>query len=75
MYFSEQIRFFVNDFIFDVEDNGDSREVIQLRILYDARGKRIEKMTREIEALKQDTEREKRILSHQLAMAEGNADC
>jgi len=44
---------------------------MQLRILYDARGKRIEKLSREIDAFKQESEREKRILSHQLAMAEG----
>ena len=58
-------------FFLITEESGDSREIVQLRILYDARGKRIDKLSREIEALKQDSDREKRILSHQLAMAEG----
>ena len=46
----------------------------QLRILYEARGKRIEKLNREIESLKQESDREKRIMSHQLAMVEGGQD-
>lgn len=54
-----------------VEEVNESRELTQLRILYDARGKKIEKMTREVEAMRQEGEREKRILSHQLALAEG----
>ncbi|CAK8682000.1 unnamed protein product [Clavelina lepadiformis] len=52
-----------------LDERGDAgREVTQLRILYEARGKKIDKLTREISALQEETDREKRILNHQLAM-------
>ena len=47
------------------------RELDQLKILYDARGKKMERLTKEIDKLEEDKGREKRILNHQLAMAKG----
>nr|CAB3229918.1 centrosomal protein of 152 kDa-like [Phallusia mammillata] len=51
------------------ESSDLSRELTQLRVLYEARGKKIDKLTREVEDLQQESSREKRILSHQLNMA------
>ncbi|XP_078482976.1 uncharacterized protein LOC100180703 [Ciona intestinalis] len=51
-----------------------SRELTQLRVLYDARGKKLDRMTQELEEMKQESRREKRILNHQLAMAKDQKD-
>ena len=43
----------------------------QLEILYQARGREIRELTAKLEALEEASAREKRILNHQLAMAQG----
>lgn len=45
------------------------RQMTQLQILYKARGKRIDELTRELDDLKADSARQNRMMSHQLAMA------
>lgn len=47
------------------------RELEQLKILYEARGKKMDRLSKEIDKLEEDKGREKRILNHQLAMAKG----
>nr|XP_039265980.1 centrosomal protein of 152 kDa-like [Styela clava]XP_039265982.1 centrosomal protein of 152 kDa-like [Styela clava] len=53
-------------------DNG--QQMAQLQILYKARGKKIDEISRELEDLKNESAREKRILNHQLAMAKDQKD-
>lgn len=47
------------------------RQMTQLQILYKARGKKIDELTRELDDIKADSARQSRMLSHQLAMAKG----
>ena len=43
----------------------------QLQILYNARGKRIDEMTKELDSVKDDLSREIRLLKHELSLAKG----
>lgn len=47
------------------------RQMTQLQILYKARGKRIDELTRELEDIKADAARQNRMTNHQLAIARG----
>lgn len=48
------------------------RQLAQLRILYDARGRRIDELTSELEKIREDGDREVRILKHKLTLTQGN---
>lgn len=48
------------------------QDIAQLEILYQARGREINNLTAQLEALREESAREKRILNHQLAMAQGD---
>ncbi|XP_030856292.1 centrosomal protein of 152 kDa isoform X3 [Strongylocentrotus purpuratus] len=50
------------------------QDVAQLEILYQARGREINNLTSQLEALREESAREKRILNHQLAMAQDERD-
>ncbi|XP_014664790.1 PREDICTED: centrosomal protein of 152 kDa-like isoform X2 [Priapulus caudatus] len=54
----------------DAGGGGDGSEVAQLRILYGARGRRIDELTRQYESLQEESAREVRLLRHKLTMAE-----
>ena len=53
----------------------DSRRLTQLNILYNARGRKIEELDRELKKTKEESDREIRILKHKVALAEGIALC
>jgi hypothetical protein len=44
-----------------------------MRILYDARGKRIEELSSELEKVREDGDRDIRILKHKLTLSEGES--
>ncbi|XP_063953282.1 centrosomal protein of 152 kDa-like isoform X2 [Lytechinus pictus] len=50
------------------------QNIAQLEILYQARGREINNLTTQLEALREESTREKRILNHQLAMAQDERD-
>lgn len=50
------------------------RDVAQLEILYQARGREIQNLTSQLETLREEGARDKRILNHQLAMAQDERD-
>jgi hypothetical protein len=49
----------------------DTRQLAQLQILYSARGRKLDEVTRSFEALKEETSREIRIMKHKMAQVEG----
>lgn len=49
----------------------ESRRLSQLQILYNARGRKIEELDRELRTLQDDSEKEIRITNHKLALTEG----
>ncbi|XP_067653234.1 centrosomal protein of 152 kDa-like [Haliotis asinina] len=54
------------------QDGGeDERQLGQLQILYNARGRQLEDLQSDLETLKQESGRENRILKHQLSLAQG----
>ena len=56
--------------IFSAGDTAESRQLAQLKILYDARGRRLEEIDKEYRVFKEETDREIRILKHRLALTE-----
>ncbi|XP_071488568.1 uncharacterized protein [Diadema antillarum] len=46
----------------------DGRDLVQLEILYNARGREIKDLTAQLKLLQEESARERRILNHQLAM-------
>ncbi len=50
----------------------ESRRLSQLQILYNARGRKIEELDRELKELQDDSDREIRIIKHKLVLTEGN---
>ena len=49
----------------------ESRRLAQLQILYNARGRKIEELDRDLKEVQDDSDREIRILKHKLALAQG----
>ena len=49
----------------------ESRRLAQLQILYNARGRKIEELDRELKSVKDDSDREIRILKHKMALLQG----
>lgn len=58
--------------IYVVGDSAEGQQLGQLRILYEARGRRLEELDHEYKAFKEDSDREIRILKHRLTLTEGN---
>ncbi|KAL3884693.1 hypothetical protein ACJMK2_024805 [Sinanodonta woodiana] len=56
------------------DGSGEGQQLAQLQILYKARGRKVEELTRDMEDLKQATAREIRILKHQLSVAKGEKE-
>ena len=56
-------------------DSSDMGQLKQLRILYEARGKRLEELTQEYHVYKEESDREARILKHRLTLTEGQLHC
>ncbi|XP_064645190.1 centrosomal protein of 152 kDa-like [Lineus longissimus] len=59
-----------------IEQGGapDTRQLAQLQILYSARGRKLDEMTRNYEALKEEAARDTRIMKHKLAKIEGEKE-
>ena len=51
--------------------SGSNHQVEQLQILYAARGRKLEELTEQLKTLKDNSDREIRILKHKLTLAQG----
>ncbi|XP_022090704.1 centrosomal protein of 152 kDa-like [Acanthaster planci] len=49
----------------------ETRQMAQLQILYKARGRELDQLRGQLQVLKEESAREKRIMNHQLALAQG----
>ena len=51
----------------------DVRQLAQLKILYNARGRKLEELTQQLTQARDEGDREIRILAHQAALKEGGS--
>ena len=51
--------------------SGSNQQVEQLQILYAARGRKLDEVTLQLKTLREDSDREIRIVKHKLTLAQG----
>ena len=60
--------------VFFIGGSPDNRRLGQLQVLYNARGRKIEELDRELKSVTESSEREIRILKHKLALSQDERD-
>lgn len=58
-------------FVRTAGESEEAQQLSQLRILYESRGRRLEDLTAELEAFRQESSKERRMLKHHLSLAQG----
>ncbi len=57
----------------DADDDGDGDRILQLEILYKARGKRVDELNKQLSLVTDEFERDRRIHAHELKMSKGES--